>query len=69
MLLQVRVSILHHGFDVLSVTGKEINHGLSPESKIISVMEKSLKFLNNEEYDYLIRTAVFHYLFGFMKDS
>ena len=55
-----------HGVDVLSVTGKEIHHGIMPESKIISTMEKALEFLNNEEYDYLIRIAVFHYLFGYI---
>lgn len=55
-----------HGVDVLTVTGKEIHHGLLPESKIISVMEQALAFLNNGEVDYLIRTAVFHYLFGYI---
>lgn len=51
---------------VFTVTGKEIHKGLTPESEIISVMEKSLDFLNDEKYDYLLRIAVFHYLFGYI---
>lgn len=51
---------------VYSVTQKEIHKGVFPESKIIDVMEKSLKILNNENIDILIRTAVFHYLFGYI---
>ena len=51
---------------VYSATGKEIHHGLHPESEIISVMEKTLDFLNDSNYDYLLRIAVFHYLFGYI---
>lgn len=51
---------------VYSATGKEIHHGLHPESKIIAVMEKSLDFLNDSNYDCLLRIAVFHYLFGYI---
>ena len=51
---------------VFSATGKEIHKGVYPESKIISIMEEALKFLNNEDYDYLLRIAVFHYLFGYI---
>ena len=51
---------------VFSATGKEIHKGVYPESKIISIMEEALKFLNSEDYDYLLRIAVFHYLFGYI---
>lgn len=47
-------------------TQKEIHHGLYPESKIIDIMEKSLEILNNEGIDVLIRTALFHYFFGYI---
>lgn len=51
---------------VYSATGKEIHRGVHPEAKIISVMDQSLNFLNNTKYDYLLRIAVFHYLFGYI---
>lgn len=51
---------------VYAPTGKEIHQGIYPESKIISYMKQSLEFLNNDEYDYLLRIAVFHYLFGYI---
>ena len=51
---------------VYSPTQKEIHKGLFPESKIIDTMEKALEILNNETIDCLIRTAVFHYLFGYI---
>lgn len=51
---------------VYSLTGKKIYNGLYPESKIISVMKKSLDFLNNNRYDILLRIALFHYLFGYI---
>lgn len=51
---------------VYSATGKEIHHGLRPESEIISVMKKSLDFLGDNNYDFLLRIAVFHYLFGYI---
>ena len=51
---------------VYSAAGKEIHNGVSPEEKIISMMNQSLQFLNDESYEYLIRIAVFHYLFGYI---
>lgn len=51
---------------VYSPTGKKIHDGLYPENRIISVMEKSLDFLNDSKYDFLLRIAVFHYLFGYI---
>lgn len=51
---------------VYSPAGKKIHDGLYPESEIISVMKKSLDFLNDSNYDFLLRIAVFHYLFGYI---
>ncbi len=51
---------------VHSASGREIHRGLYPESRIIEAMGSSLDFLNNGETDILIRTAVFHYLFGYI---
>ncbi len=52
--------------EVLSPSQKVIHNGLYPESKIIDTMEKSLFILNDESIDFLIRTAIFHYLFGYI---
>lgn len=51
---------------VCSASGKEIHRGLYPEKKIILVMEKALQFLHTDSCDYLLRIAVFHYLFGYI---
>lgn len=51
---------------VYSHTQKEIHKGVMPETRVIALMEKALNFLNNTEYEPLIRIAVFHYLFGFI---
>lgn len=52
--------------EVLSPSQKVIHKGLYPEGKIIDTFEKSLEILNDESIDFLIRTAVFHYLFGYI---
>lgn len=52
--------------EVLSASQKVIHKGLYPESKIIDAFEKSIEILNDKSIDYLIRTAVFHYLFGYI---
>lgn len=46
--------------------GKIIHHGIMGEKNIISAMEKSISFLNDDKYDILLRLAVFHYLFGYI---
>jgi len=46
--------------------GEEIHQGLFPEKEIIETMTKSLNVLNNEKYNFLIRIAVFHYMFGYI---
>ena len=51
---------------VYSRGGKNIHDGLFPETKIITMMEQSLDFLNNTSYNALIRIAIFHYLFAYI---
>ena len=46
--------------------GERIHEGLFPESKIITAMDSALSILNNENYDILIRVALYHYLFGYI---
>lgn len=45
---------------------KVIHSGIYPESEIIKSMTNCLDILNNDEYDFLIRVAVFHYMFGYI---
>lgn len=52
--------------DVITGTGKVIHRGLYPEEKIIDGMNKALDILNNPQLPYLIRIALFHYLFGYI---
>ena len=54
------------GVEVHSPAQKVLHKGLYPESKIIDAFQKSLEILNDESIDFLIRTAVFHYLFGYI---
>ncbi len=51
---------------VYSPTQKVIHTGIHPEAEIISIMDKSLDFLENSDCDIMIRIAVFHYLFGYI---
>ena len=46
--------------------GESIHDGLYPEQKIIAAMETALSILNSNEYDILIRVALFHYFFGYI---
>ncbi len=52
--------------DVRNAAQKVIHTGVHPEEKIIAYMQKSLDILNNDDFDILIRTAAFHYLFGYI---
>ena len=45
---------------------KVIHQGIVGENNIIDMIEKSLKILNNENINFLIRIAVFHYLFEYI---
>lgn len=46
--------------------GNVIHEGLYPEAAIIDMTERSIALLNDENTDFLIRVAVFHYLFGYI---
>lgn len=51
---------------VIGKHDKPIHSGIFPEEKVISLMNKSLELLNNNSYSFLIRIAIFHYLFGYI---
>lgn len=51
---------------VMSPTQKELHRGLYPESNIITYMNKALDILNDKSLQYVLRTSVFHYLFGYI---
>lgn len=51
---------------VQSESGKIIHNGIHPEEVIIENMNKALNILNCDEYNFLIRIAVFHYMFGYI---
>lgn len=51
---------------VYNSAGKEIHCGVYPEEKIIFYMERALDFLQEEKADFLVKIAVFHYLFGYI---
>lgn len=55
-----------HTVHVDSRHGQRIHEGLFPESKIITAMDSALSILNNENYDILIRVALYHYYFGYI---
>lgn len=52
--------------DVKSPTEKIIHRGLSPESKILETMQKSLNILHDDSIPFLIRLSLFHYLFAYI---
>ena len=52
--------------EVSTPTQKVIHRGAYPETKIIQLMEQALNILNQKEIPILIRTAIFHYLFGYI---
>lgn len=52
--------------NVYKNASKLIHIGITPESKIIEHLEESIKLLNDENIDMLIRVAAFHYLFGYI---
>lgn len=45
--------------------GRAIHEGITPEATLNEAMEHALHFLNNPDYDPLIRVAAFHYMFGY----
>ncbi len=51
---------------VLGTQDRVIHQGVYPEGKIIENMSETLNMLNDSSYDFLIRIAVFHYMFGYI---
>ena len=49
-----------------SATDKVIHEGITPESKIISYMEKALAFLHDDNIEELYRICLFHYLIEYI---
>lgn len=45
--------------------GRSIHEGIFPEDALNDAMEHALHFLNDFDYDPLIRVAAFHYMFGY----
>lgn len=46
--------------------GKTIHKGVSPEERIIELLDVALKVLNDEKIPLLVRVAVFHYFFEYV---
>lgn len=51
---------------VTDATQRVFHEGLMPEEAIIEAMDKALNILNEDEMDIIIRTALFHYMFGYI---
>lgn len=51
---------------VQNPSGKIIHTGIYPEEKITTDMSKALDILNNDDYNFMIRIAIFHYIFGYI---
>lgn len=49
-----------------SGTGKVIHLGVTPESEIISLLEKLLQFMNGAKVPNIIKAAIGHYYFGYI---
>ena len=49
---------------VYNAAGEEVHQGVRPESKIEDCLAASLAFLENEDIELPIRTAIFHFLIG-----
>ncbi len=52
--------------DVCDGAGRPIHAGVHPEERIVELLGKSLKMLNDSSIEPLVRAAVFHYLFGYI---
>lgn len=51
---------------IVSSTQREKHSGVMPEEKIIEYMKQCLTFLKDDSINTLIKTAAFHYLFGYI---
>ena len=47
----------------LTPAGEILHRGVSPEEKLIDYLRIGLEFMKNEQVQYLVRVAVFHYVF------
>ena len=52
--------------DIVSGTQKVLHRGAYPEAEIIKQLDQTLAILHDEGIPYLIRIALFHYLFGYI---
>lgn len=55
-----------HPVYITNAHGQTVHSGLNPEEEIIKCMTESLSMLNSDDYNFLIRIAVFHYMFGYI---
>lgn len=51
---------------VTNSSQREIHRGVYPEESIISCMDAALTFLNDSQWESLLRISAFHYLFGYI---
>ena len=51
---------------VYDAAGREIHRGLSPEERIIEYLDESLSMVGSETIELPVRTAIFHYLLGYI---
>ena len=52
--------------NVLTATGKILHRGVFPEEKIIRYLDEGLKVLQDKTIPFLVRMAVFHYIFVYV---
>lgn len=52
--------------NVYDGAGQSIHSGVYPEEKITQLIEESLRILNDESIETIVRAALFHYLFGYI---
>lgn len=52
--------------EVVSASQKTIHQGVYPEAKIIEMMTAALAILHDDQSNYFVNIAVFHYMFGYI---
>jgi Fic family protein len=52
--------------NVMDSRQKIVHKGMLPEEAIIDAMDKALHILNDDNKEIIVRTALFHYLFGYI---
>jgi Fic family protein len=53
--------------NVMDSRQKIVHKGMLPEEAIIDAMDKALHILNDDNKEIIVRTALFHYLFGYIR--